>query len=541
MESSSSILIVDDNPTGQQILRGLLFEQRYDLVFANNGSEALEQVENCDPDLILLDVMMPGLDGFEVCRRLKAHEDWQHIPVILVTALNSREDVAHGLNVGADDFISKPVNGLELRARVRSMLRIKQQYDALKKQQRELKTSLHLNKKFSKVFAQHLEALEIVHHTSLQLMNNLNVNSVIDLVSQAVLDLVPEAEGCVMHLLSNDGHQLMPVVYSSVATNKIVFPDLGIEQIIQKAVQEGRTFIAPDVMHKQGNSPNQSPEIRSLLVTPLFEGEKIVGTLTIYRSDATPFEADYEHVLSIIGHQAAVAITRAKLLRDKELANEREKWAIRNIFQRYVSPAVVDQVVEDRDSLALGGQRQEVTILFADIRGFTSFSEQRDPEQLIDVLNCYLALAVEAILAEEGTLDKFMGDAVMAIFNAPLAQPDHALRAVRAALAMQRAIAEHNSRHAVGAALSFGIGLHCGQAVVGNIGTAQQMNYTAIGDTVNLAKRLQENAAGGAILLSQAVYQPLQGQIKVEGLGRLTVKGRRTPVQSYKLLDLAPS
>ncbi|MCB0208867.1 MAG: response regulator [Anaerolineae bacterium] len=539
MVTSSSILIVDDNPTGRQILNGLLFDQNYSIDFAVNGIEALQKIDSSKPDLILLDVMMPDMNGFEVCKHLKADKEWRHIPVILVTALDSKEDLAYGLDVGADDFISKPVNGLELRARIRSMLRIKQQYDALKRQKRELTTSLHLNQKFSHVFAQHLEALEIVHHTSIQLMNNFSMDSVLDLVSQAVLDLVPEAEGCVMHLLSDDDQQLLPVVYSSETTSKIVYPDLGIEEIIQRAIKEGRTLIVPDVVCSKCHKLNQTPEIRSLLVTPLFEGEKAVGTLSIYRSSAIPFDADYQYVLSIIGTQAAVAISRAKLLRDRELANEKEKWAIRNIFQRYVSPAVVDQVVEDRNNLALGGQRQEVTILFADIRGFTTFSEDRDPEQLIDVLNSYLALAVEAILAEEGTLDKFMGDAVMAIFNAPLAQSDHALRAVRAALAMQQAIAEYNREHAVDKSLSFGIGLHCGQAVVGNVGTAQQMNYTAIGDTVNLAKRLQEYAGGGTILLSQAIYRLLQGQINVEELGQLTVKGRRTPVDSYQLLSLA--
>ncbi|MCB0196980.1 MAG: response regulator [Anaerolineae bacterium] len=541
MVTSPSILIVDDNPTGRQILNGLLVDQNYSIDFATNGVEALQKISSSKPDLVLLDVMMPDMDGFEVCQHLKANNDWQHIPIILVTALDGKEDLAHGLNVGADDFISKPVNGLELRARIRSMLRIKQQYDALKRQKSELKTSLHLNQKFSHVFAQHLETLEIVHNTSIQLMNNLNMDSVLDLVSQAVLDLVPEAKGCVMHLLSDDDQQLLPVVYSSETTSKIVYPDLGIEEIIHQAIQEGHTLIVPDVDCNKCHKLNQIPEIRSLLVTPLFEGNKAVGTLSIYRSDPVPFEADYQYVLSIIGTQAAVAISRAKLLRAKELANEKEKWAIRNIFQRYVSPAVVDQVVEDRNNLALGGQRQEVTILFADIRGFTTFSEDRDPEQLIDVLNSYLALAVKAILAEEGTLDKFMGDAVMAIFNAPLAQSDHAIRAVRAALTMQQAIDQYNREHAVGQALSFGIGLHRGQAVVGNIGTAQQMNYTAIGDTINLAKRLQEYAAGGDILLSQAIYQPLQNQIEVEALGHLTVKGRRTPVNSYKLLGLATS
>ena len=541
MVTAPSILIVDDNPTGQQIIRGMLFEQNYELNFASNGQEALQQVAHLKPDLLLLDVMMPGLDGYEVCQRLKANEEWQHIPVILVTALNSKEDLAHGLDVGADDFVSKPVNGLELRARIRSMLRIKKQYDKLKKQQRELKASFHLNQKFSQVFAQHLEALEIVHHTGIRLINNLNMDSVLDLVSQAVLDLVPEAEGCVMHLLSDDEKQFLPVVYSTDSASKLVYPDLGIERFVKQCIRQEHTLIIPDVLSQPNGEPAQIPEIRSLLITPLFEEDKPVGALSIYRSEAKAFDEGYQYVLSIIGHQAAVAITRAKLLRDKEMASEKEKWAIRSIFQRYVSPAVVDQVVEDRKNLALGGQRQEVTVLFADLRGFTGFCEARDPEHLIDILNRYLAVAVEAILAEQGTLDKFMGDAVMALFNAPLAQPDHALRAARAALAMQQAIADFNAAIEDEQALSFGIGLHLGAAVVGNIGTAQQMNYTAIGDTVNLAKRLQENAKAGQILLSDAVYQALESQFEVECLGDISVKGRRTPVNSYKLLGLATS
>jgi adenylate cyclase len=153
-------------------------------------------------------------------------------------------------------------------------------------------------------------------------------------------------------------------------------------------------------------------------------------------------------------------------------------------------------------------------------------------------LNQYLALAVKAILAEEGTLDKFMGDAVMAMFNAPLLQPDCTLRAARAALAMQRAIAQYNKDRADCYSLNFGIGIHFGPAVVGNIGTAQQMNYTAIGDTINLAKRLQENAEGGQILLSQAAYEAVQDVAIVEELGPLAVKGRLAPENTFALAGL---
>jgi adenylate cyclase len=139
-------------------------------------------------------------------------------------------------------------------------------------------------------------------------------------------------------------------------------------------------------------------------------------------------------------------------------------------------------------------------------------------------------------MAEEGTLDKFMGDAVMALFNAPLLQPDCTLRAVRAALAMQQAIVNYNVERDSPHSLSFGIGIHFGQAVVGNIGTAQQMNYTAIGDTVNLAKRLQENAREGQILLSQTAYDTVQDVVMVEDLGSLVVKGRTAAVNTYALV-----
>lgn len=132
MKTTPRVLIVDDEPVARNTLRGMLLAEGYQLILAVNGQEALAQVAQEPPDVILLDVMMPGMDGFEVCRHLRNDSRWQHIPVILVTALDSKEDLAHGLDAGADEFVSKPVNTLELQARVRSMLRIKKQYDDLK-------------------------------------------------------------------------------------------------------------------------------------------------------------------------------------------------------------------------------------------------------------------------------------------------------------------------------------------------------------------------------------------------------------------------
>jgi PAS domain S-box-containing protein len=212
--------------------------------------------------------------------------------------------------------------------------------------------------------------------------------------------------------------------------------------------------------------------------------------------------------------------------------------AIQDMFRRYLSPAVVDRLPSDPTQLKLGGHRQEVSILFADIRGFTSFSEKLPPEEVMDTLNCYLSIAAEAILAYEGTLDKFMGDAVMAIFNAPLPQEDHALRAVKAAVAMQRAIADYHQQLGEKRRLSFGVGINVGEVVVGNVGTKARMDYTAVGDAVNLAKRLQENVEGGCILLSQSTYERVKGHVRVKALPALRVKGRMEPEPVYELIGL---
>ena len=221
-----------------------------------------------------------------------------------------------------------------------------------------------------------------------------------------------------------------------------------------------------------------------------------------------------------------------------DVTEQRRLEASREMFRRYVAPAVVDRLPSNPDQLELGGHRQEITILFADIRGFTKFSEALPPEELVGILNQYLAIAADAILAQEGMLDKFMGDAVMGIFNAPLPQEDHALRATRAALAMRAALACLHERLPKELRLQYGIGIHTGDAVIGNIGTQQQMNFTAIGDAVNVAKRLQENAAGGHILLSQATYANIRQQARAKRLAALRVKGRGATVQAWELTGL---
>lgn len=218
-----------------------------------------------------------------------------------------------------------------------------------------------------------------------------------------------------------------------------------------------------------------------------------------------------------------------------------EERRLQQTLNRYLAPSVVQEALKmaAQGHFPLGGTRRIMSILFADVRGFTAFSERLAPEELVDILNRHLTAAAQAILEQEGTLDKFMGDAVMALFNVPVPQPDHALRAVRAALEMQRRIAA--LCQADPRTFRFGVGIHVGEAVAGNIGSPERLDYTVIGDAVNLAKRLQENAAGGQILLSEAAYQEVAPYVEVQPRGLLTVKGREEPIAVYTLLGLRSS
>jgi PAS domain S-box-containing protein len=215
---------------------------------------------------------------------------------------------------------------------------------------------------------------------------------------------------------------------------------------------------------------------------------------------------------------------------------EAEQERIRMTFGRVVAPRVRDRLLADPSNLRLDGTKQLVTTLFADVSGFTSFSERYSPEIVFKVLNTYLSLATQAILEEEGTLDKFMGDAVLAIWNSPDRQKDHALRAVRAGVSiMKRALAAHIDFPDPDQHLIFRIGISTGQAMVGNVGTSDLFNYTAIGDVVNLAQRLQMAAKPGQILLYKGTYDIVAEQVKATPLTPIMVKGRAQPAELYEL------
>jgi len=215
-----------------------------------------------------------------------------------------------------------------------------------------------------------------------------------------------------------------------------------------------------------------------------------------------------------------------------------KKRRILNAFKKYVAPQVVDEVAARGDfEIRLGGEKRHIAVLFVDIRGFTPMSEGLQPEQVVEILNEYLQLTTNSIFKNNGTLDKFIGDATMAVFNAPFDLDDYVYRAVCTArdIAAGSEELERKLTERFGKSVSFGIGVNCGDAVVGNIGCDFRMDYTAIGDTVNTAARLESNAKRGQILISQAVYEALKDRIRVTDVGVIPLKGKSNEIYVYQL------
>jgi class 3 adenylate cyclase len=212
---------------------------------------------------------------------------------------------------------------------------------------------------------------------------------------------------------------------------------------------------------------------------------------------------------------------------------------IRRLFGRYVHPNVVQQLIENPNAVNLGGEVKEISVISTDIRGFTRLSERLPSREVMNLLNTYYEIMVKAIWDEEGTVTGFWGDAMLAIFNAPLSQPDHALRAVRAAWNMRQGILAFQQKQPSDLPISFGIGVNTGEVIVGNVGSQDRIqNYTAIGDTVNVAARLQESASDNNIILNHRTFTRVRQQVRVEKLPPLEVKNKTVSLDVWRMVGL---
>lgn len=360
-----------------------------------------------------------------------------------------------------------------------------------------------------------------------------DLDSVLRVLMDGAITLVGAARGFI--LLKDTQGKLEFKVARGVKRSELSLEDFQVSRtLIKQVVAEGKPVLMDNASAQVGSVSAIGFNLLSIMAAPLKIGDKIAGVVYL----DNPFkrgvfsEADLE-LISTLAEHAALVVRRAAL--------QHEQHRLKGFLDRYVSPQVAQALMANKQSHTLSGRTANVTILFADISGFTPLAEQLDPGQVLELLNRHFSNMVQAIFANGGTVKQFAGDEIMAIFGAPAPFKDHAVQGVKAALAMQRANAAWQSERSGQGEPTFGlkIGLHCGSVVVGSVGSADRMEYAAVGDVVNTAARVMSLSSRfqrpTCILASSEIVNASPGVAQAELLGEEQVKGRQATVSVYAL------
>jgi len=307
------------------------------------------------------------------------------------------------------------------------------------------------------------------------------------------------------------------------------------QSVLELIRKERQPILIEDVSADERFSGSESLKIsglRSAMCAPLVGKDQLFGVLYVDNLERpAAFTQDELNVFALVAAQAGAAV-------DNAMAHEKiaQQSLQRSALERFLSPEVVEMVVANPD-IRLGGVNQEVTVMFADIRGFTTMSEEMEPGRVVEILNEYFTRVTDVIFDNGGTLDKYIGDAVMAVFGAPISKGNDAAAAVNSAIQIQRLLVELNRDAAAREwpELRVGIGINTGSAIAGNIGSPRRLDYTVVGDAVNTAQRLMTNAAGGQILISESTARKMGKTFDLERLPELKVKGRSEAVPVFRV------
>jgi adenylate cyclase len=371
-----------------------------------------------------------------------------------------------------------------------------------------------------------------------------DIDRVLEHVMEIVFEALPVDRGFIFLRRQGDAElrcELMRVGDQTVFRPRGAVP---VSKTMLEAVISERvallTFDAQSDQRLSGTESVRIHQIRAAMCAPLWSGEeKIVGVMQVDSPHhAGSFTEQDVDLLTALANYCAVAVERLENARRAEFERQ-----VRSRLERYHSPAVIERVLTE-DAAATGEgyrylKRAEATVLFCDLAGFTAFSEHADPEAVAELLESYFTHAVEAIFEHGGTLDKFIGDCVMAFFGAPVAQPDHARRAVEAAIAIDRSLTAWNAERTDAGQPTIGtrIAINSGPVVVGDIGSNRRVDYTVLGNTVNVAARLEQSVADpGDIVIGEETHRQLGGTIATEALGEFQLKGLSRAVAAYRVI-----
>lgn len=368
-------------------------------------------------------------------------------------------------------------------------------------------------------------------------LTSVSIETELDTVAQAAIDTLSglSAWHDLAILLAGDTPGTWKITASNghlASLSGVLLPETP--NILWKALHSGAS---QRLARAERDTPPFQPLMASEMVVPFRRRGELLGCMYIGSADENAFELEDLQLAESLVEAIILALDNARHLTNERLLSEQLAGArsqLDSLLHQFLPSAVADQMIANPAAIQPGGERQLVTVLFADLRGFTRWAEDKPPEEVMKMLNQKLALGAGAVLAEGGTLDKYMGDALMAVFNTPLTQPDHASRAVRVAQAIRAAVCSFP-----GDDLHFSIGINTGTVVAGYVGTQAMLNYTVLGDAVNQAKRLQEMAKPGQILMSETTYA-LAPSVLAQEIGDIQLRGREQSVKVFEVVALRP-
>lgn len=361
-----------------------------------------------------------------------------------------------------------------------------------------------------------------------------DLDSSLAAILKTVVRIVQAERSCL--LLMNEKGALVPMAYAPAGTP----PQLSgsvIETAIQVALANRAGLLVQDALHDRRFNPSQSivsQNIRSCLCVPVWGDNRILGMLVLDRNLVQPFTEDDLELVTAVGYQAALAIDRARFLEQVRQAEEQRKKLLRH-FSPDVANLILSREQSQGDPLEVT-LREDVTVLFSDVQGFTSMTERLPPLELGILLKEYFREMTEILFEQGGTLDKFIGDGLMAVFGAPVEMKDGAERAVRCAMRMLERLSELNLRVAPDRNITIRIGINTGKALAGNFGSPERMEFTVLGDAVNVASRLESMALPGTVLVGRSTYELARNAFRFKPLGEKQVKGKSLMVDCYQLL-----
>jgi adenylate cyclase len=383
------------------------------------------------------------------------------------------------------------------------------------------------------------EKLRIAHELSQAIGLEMDLDALLQKLLDKAFEIFPADRGVIL-LRPEESDSLVPMVVKSRQGDADDVDDVRISQtILNEVCEEKQAVLSSDAMSDSRFSGSNSiilGQIRSTLSVPLLHKQRILGVIHLDSKLASgAFTEKDLQILTGFARQAAAMVQHHHLLKKME-----SEIVVREKMRRLLSPQLVEEVVSGRLELKKGGELRHATVMFADIRNFTSVSEQLPPQEVVDKINEYFELMVDVIFKYEGTLDKFIGDEIMAVWGAPIGHPDDAERAVKSAIEMQQVLADYNAEREANGEVTFniGIGLNTGEVVAGNMGSTKSMNYTVMGDVVNTAARMCSAAAPDEILIGENTFEEVSHLVRADILPPTKLKGKVEHVDIYRVLGV---